>query len=165
MFLPYKHFFVPWSELGLCKFLVVALLTIDFKMPDSLSQTLQGDKEAEQKPPQSINNILPPRLLNPTPRPIRHLHLLLPDRLILPLDQIPHITIRTVARAAFHSSITPMPELVQIVLDAPVLAPLRSIALADLAGEDFVGRGVARLADDVAFGVAELGFAHCVVSE
>jgi hypothetical protein len=51
MFLPYQHFFVPWSELGLCKFLVVALLTIDFKMPDSLSQTLQGDKETEQKTP------------------------------------------------------------------------------------------------------------------
>ena len=58
-----------------------------------------------------------------------------------------------------------MPELVQIVLDAPVLAPLRSIALADLAGEDFVGRGVVGCAHDVAFGVAELGFAHCVVSE
>ena len=60
MFLPYKHFFVPWSELGLCKFLVVALLTIDFKMPDSLSQTLQGDKETEQKTPPINQQHTPP---------------------------------------------------------------------------------------------------------
>jgi hypothetical protein len=111
--------------------------------------------------PASINNILPPRLLNPTPRPIHHLNLLLPNRLIPPLDQIPHISIRTIARAAFDSRIPPVSELVKVVLDAPVLAPLRRVAFADLAGEDFVGRGVVGCAHDVAFGGAELGFAHC----
>jgi hypothetical protein len=109
----------------------------------------------------SINNILPPRPLNPTPRPIHHPHLLLPSRLILPLDQIPHISIRAIARAVFHSSVTPVSELVQIVLDAPGLAPLRRVAFADLAGENLVGRVAVGCAHDVAFGVAELGFAHC----
>jgi hypothetical protein len=51
-------------------------------------------------------------------------------------------------------------KLVQVILDTPVLAPLRSIALADLARKDLVGRVVTGLPDDVAFGVAEHGFAH-----
>jgi hypothetical protein len=127
------------------------VLNDDFKMPE------EGNKKAYM----SINNILPPRLLNPTPRPIHHPHLLLPDRLVLPLDQIPHITIRTIARAAFHSSVAPVSELVQVILDAPVLAPLRRVAFADLTGENLVGRGVVGCPHNVAFGVAELGFAHC----
>jgi hypothetical protein len=112
----------------------------------------------------SINNILPHRLLNPTSRPIHHPHLLLPNRLIPPLHQIPHISIRTIARAALHSRIAPVPELVQVVLDSPILAPLGRVAFPDLAGEDLIGRVVAGLPDDVAFGVAELGFAHCLTA-
>lgn len=100
------------------------------------------------------------RLLNPTRRPVHDTHVLFAYRLVLALHQVAHVGIRAISRAARHGRISPVPELVEVVLYAPVRAPRGRVAFADLAGEDLIGRVVRRLPHRVAFRVAEHGFAH-----
>lgn len=57
-----------------------------------------------------------------------------------------------------------MPQLIQIILHAPSLPLPHRISLADLTREDLVWGVGGRVGDDVAFGVAEHGFAHGVES-
>jgi len=99
-------------------------------------------------------------LFDTTARTVHYFDLVFAHWLVLAGYQVGHVRVWAVACSAGHCGIPSVAELVQVILDAPVLAPLRSVTLADLAREDLVGRVVAGLSDDVAFGVAEHGFAH-----
>src|SRR4051812_12200189 len=62
----------------------------------------------------------PCRRRKPARRAIRHLDLILPRQTKCSRHHVLHEGIRTIHRAAFHRDIAAVPELVDVVLDAPV---------------------------------------------
>ena len=118
------------------------------------------------KPLALIDLILADGRCDPAARPINYLYVVFADWLIPALHHVFHVSIGAILCSINHRRKPSMAQLIQIVLNTPILSPHRRITFTDLAGKDLI-RGVAvRVADDVAFWVAEHGFAHyeCSIS-
>src|SRR5262245_20285713 len=66
-------------------------------------------------------------------------HFALPRQLVASGHHVVHVGVGTVARAALHGDIAAMAELVDVVLDRPVLAGFPHQVRPHFAGDDLVG--------------------------
>src|SRR4051794_38116026 len=81
----------------------------------------------------------PRRRCKPARRAVGHLDLILPRQTERARHHVLHEGIRTIHRAALHRDVAAMPELVDVVLDAPVNPRLAHQVRADFGGDDLVG--------------------------
>src|SRR5437588_3072383 len=88
------------------------------------------------------------------------LHLIFPWQAEGAGDHVLHEGIRAIHRAAFHRDITAMPELIDVVLDAPVDPRLAHQVRADFGGDDFVDSAGGAVGDDGAVEIHDHAFAH-----
>ncbi|EGE55512.1 hypothetical protein RHECNPAF_9300166 [Rhizobium etli CNPAF512] len=104
--------------------------------------------------------VAPRRLLEAAGRTVRDLHPILPRKVVFAGDEVVHVGIGRVTRAAGDSDIAAMAELVDIVFDTPAEPRFAHEIGTNFGGDDFVDTARCAVSNDRAVEIADHAFAH-----
>src|SRR5438045_3857208 len=91
---------------------------------------------------------------------VGHLDLVFPRQAECAGHHVLHEGIGTIHRAALHCNVTAVPELIDVVFDAPVNPCFAHKIGTDLGGDDFVGTSCRAMGNDAAVEIHDHAFAH-----